>query len=310
MTSVLPEANGNRCNFLFEPTINRSASRQLKQISTNESEGMTRRKIILFYSVATVVLLAIFSVIHLWAAGREARPDIDRTPRTPVLIELFTSEGCSDCPAADALLDRLDRSHPVNGAEIVVLSEHVDYWNGIGWKDPYSSHEYSERQNAYAGLFGLGSVYTPQMVVDGRFEFVGSDERRAIQAVERATGAEKIAVNLSSIHLESNQTLTMHIDVGQLPSSSSANSASVLLAIADERDESHVSGGENGGRTLKHVAVVRSLTKVGTVDQSDKLSQDLTVNLGHGGENLKLVALVQEEKTGRIWGVGSARFSN
>jgi len=270
---------------------------------------MTRLRL-LFYSVATVLLLAIVSVIHLWAKDNEASLDGDGTPRTPVLIELFTSEGCSDCPPADALLERLDRSHPVNGAELVVLSEHVDYWNGIGWKDPYSSHEYSERQNAYAGLFGLETVYTPQMVVDGRFEFVGSDERRAIQAVERSTGAEKIAVNLSALHLESNQTLAMHIDAGQLPSSTTAKSASVLLAIADERDESHVKGGENGGRTLKHVAVVRSLIKVGTVNQSDKLSQDLTVNLGHDGKNLRLVAFVQDEKTGKIWGVGSARFSN
>jgi hypothetical protein len=270
---------------------------------------MTQVRLV-FYSVAAVFLLAIVSLTHLWARSTEARPSTDGTPRTPVLIELFTSEGCSDCPPADALLERLDRSQPVNGAELIVLSEHVDYWNGIGWKDPYSSHEYSERQNAYAGLFGLGSVYTPQMVVDGRFEFVGSDERRAIQAVENATGAEKITVNLSSVHVESNRVLAFHVDAGQLPSSSTAKSASVLLAIADERDESHVSGGENGGRTLRHIAVVRSLAKVGTVDQSDELSRDIKLNIGHGNGNIRLIAFVQEEKTGRIWGVGSARLAN
>jgi len=263
-----------------------------------------------FFSASTITLLAIVSVVHLSARNTRAASASDGTPRTPVLIELFTSEGCSDCPPADALLQRLDRSQPVNGAELIVLSEHVDYWNGIGWKDPYSSHEYSQRQGAYAGLFGLGSVYTPQMVVDGRFEFVGSDERRAIQAVENSSREEKIAVSLSSIHLEPNRVLALHIDAAQLPSSSTTKSANVLLAIADESDESHVSGGENGGRTLKHIAVVRSLAQVGSVNQSEKLSRDIKVNLGHEREHMRLIAFVQEEKTGRVWGIGSARFSN
>jgi hypothetical protein len=264
----------------------------------------------LSYSLG-VVLLAIISIAHLWAKNPQTKVnDASGNPTVPVLIELFTSEGCSDCPPADALLERLDHSQPVNGAELIVLSEHVDYWNGIGWKDPYSSHEYSERQNAYAGAFRLGTVYTPQMVVDGTFEFVGSDERRAIEAVEEASRAEKIAVNISSVHFESSHVLGLHIDAGQLPSSDKSTSASVLLAIADEKDESHVSGGENGGRTLKHIAVVRSLAKVGTVDQSDELSRDIKINIDRGTGNMRLIAFIQEGKTGKIWGVGSARLSN
>jgi hypothetical protein len=265
---------------------------------------------LLSYSIAIVLLLTL-TLAHLWARSTEAKQN-DRTgnPRIPVLVELFTSEGCSDCPPADALLERLDRFQPVNGAELIVLSEHVDYWNGIGWKDPYSAHEYSERQNAYAGVFGLGSVYTPQMVVDGTFEFVGSDERRAIEAVGNASKAEKITVNLSSVHLEPNHGVALHIDTGKLPSSSTSKSASVLVAIADERDESHVRGGENGGRTLKHIAVVRRLTQVGTVDQFDEFSRDIKINVDHENGNMRLIAFVQEAKTGKIWGVGSARLSN
>jgi len=267
-----------------------------------------RRLTLLFCSAATITLFAIVSVAHLSARNTVATSASEGTPRTAVLIELFTSEGCSDCPPADALLERLDRSQPVAGADLVVLSEHVDYWNGIGWKDPYSSHQYSERQNAYAGQFGLGSVYTPQMVVDGQYEFVGSDERRAIHAVENVAKVEKIPVHISSLRLDGGNAISLHIDASRLPSSA-ASSANVLLAIADERDESHVDGGENGGRTLRHVAVLRSLTRVGTVDQSGEFSKDLRINANPGNGDLRFIAIVQEMTAGRILGVGSTRLS-
>src|ERR1700730_12420250 len=154
--------------------------------------------------------LALISLRYVHGARTSANPNRDDSPRTPVLIELFTSEGCSSCPPADALLEKLDRSQPVSGAELIVLSEHVDYWNDIGWKDPYSSHEYSERQSAYAAQFGRGGIYTPQMVVDGHYELVGSDERGAIQAVETETKFAKVLLSLSAIRFESNNKLSIH----------------------------------------------------------------------------------------------------
>src|ERR1700740_3008697 len=134
----------------------------------------------------SIALLALLSLGYFGIVRAEPKSIGDATARTPVLIELFTSEGCSDCPPADALLEKLDRSQPLRNVEMVVLSEHVDYWDDIGWKDPFSSHEFSIRQSDYAHRFRLDGAYTPQMVVDGDAQFVGSDERRAIQVTENA----------------------------------------------------------------------------------------------------------------------------
>src|ERR1700740_1334284 len=142
----------------------------------------------------TISILTILALRYVHAASTAAGSSSDGAPRTPVLGELFTSEGFSSCPPADALLERLDRSQPVNGTELIVLSEHVDYWNDIGWKDPYSSHEYSVRQGDYARRFRLNSPYTPQMVVDGEMELVGSDERQAIRVIENSIKTVKLPV--------------------------------------------------------------------------------------------------------------------
>jgi len=227
--------------------------------------------------------------------------------RTPVLVELFTSEGCSSCPPADRFLQKLD-TQPVPGVEMIVLSEHVDYWNQIGWKDPFSAHSYSERQTAYSQRLGLDSVYTPQMVVDGTSEFVGSDPGRADKAFAQALRRPKISLQLSGVAADSSNILHAHLQTGILDPAFGAREAEAYIAVTLNHAESDVSAGENSGHKLSHVSVVRSLVKVGLLKRGQGLTQDVQQKLpqGTGAGSFRLVAFIQERGQGRVLGAASA----
>ena len=168
----------------------------------------------------------------------------------PVVVELFTSEGCSSCPPADALLVEL-----ANRPDVLALSLHVDYWDRLGWKDPFSSAAATARQEQYARLLNIDAVYTPQIVVEGRREAVGSDRA----AVERAVDAAS--------HESSAVPVTLSVKNGQaritLGRGGVTASASVVLIGFDRRRVDTVKRGENSGRTLTHVDVVRGIEEVG-----------------------------------------------
>jgi hypothetical protein len=244
-----------------------------------------------------------FVCVTVWVLTRAADASPHPDGRTPVLVELFTSEGCSSCPPADALLSKLDRQ-PADGAELIVLSEHVDYWNHLGWKDPYSSHFYSERQSAYADRLGLSSIYTPQMIVDGSMEFVGSSARSVHEAFVQALGAPKIPVRLSSIALEQADILRAHIETEALTDSFASHEAEVYVAVALNHAESQVSRGENDGLRLAHTAVVRTLSKIGTVQLGQSFAQDVQLKLVPGSDphNLRLIVFLQQPHHGRVIG--------
>jgi hypothetical protein len=251
------------------------------------------------------VFFSILAVLSLALAGLTQAPEpkaISRE-RTPLLVELFTSEGCSTCPPADVFLQKLDQQ-PISGEEMIVLGEHVDYWNHIGWKDPYSSRFYSDRQTAYAKRFGLDSVYTPQIVVDGTTEFVGSDEALAHQAFAKELGKPKLAVRLSSVYIGATNLLQAHLETDALPGSFGVQGADVYVAVALNRAESQVARGENAGRTLTHVAVVRSMVKVGTLRQGQVFIQNIRLKLDPGTDtrHLRLIAFLQEPNQGRVIG--------
>jgi hypothetical protein len=231
--------------------------------------------------------------------------------RAPVLVELFTSEGCSSCPPADELLARLDREQPVPGALIIILSQHVDYWNSLGWADPYSSAAFSKRQGGYAESFKREQVYTPQMVVDGQAEFVGSNNDKALNAIATAAKAPKAVIKLARGEQKATggNSIPLDIRIENLPAVSAGDTAEVLLAVAESELHSSVARGENAGRKLSHAAVVRYLSVLGNVDAEDgkTLTTSSVINLSGNWKrsNLRAVVFVQESKSRRVLGAAT-----
>lgn len=216
--------------------------------------------------------------------------------RQPVLVELFTSEGCSDCPPADTLLAELDAKQFVPDAEAIVLSEHVTYWNRQGWVDPFSSEEFTFRQQEYETRFGLDSSYTPQMVVDGAAQFVGSNEAALESAVTRAAETSKQELAIENAHWEGGAV--------QFSVKSPADSGASLMAVlAANATQSEVARGENAGRTLHHVAVARAIKDFGSRATDGRPLKLSGGSLAHGkeaSEPVRLVVFLTDHKTGHV----------
>jgi hypothetical protein len=226
------------------------------------------------------------------------------TPRVPVLLELFTSEGCSSCPPADRLLALFDQKQPVPGADLIVLSEHVDYWDRLGWKDPFSSSLFTARQQEYSYRLQGEGVYTPELVVDGRFGFVGSDGHKAASAIQEAMREPKISIAISDASRDGNQ-VTAHIEVPGAEQSFKGGRGVLYIALADNRAESQVARGENAGRSLAHVGVTRVLKRVGMIDLGAATARNVMVAIkpGTGANGSRLVAFIQDAQTGRVLAV-------
>ena len=242
----------------------------------------------------------------------EASPPRAGGARTPVLVELFTSEGCSSCPPADALLAQLHQTQPVPGAEVIAVEQHVDYWNHLGWRDPFSSAELTERQREYARAFGNDTVYTPQMVVDGQTEFVGSSEGRARMAIARAARTPKTLVLLSlapNSSAANGATIALSLRVEQLENATPGDTPEVFLAITESGLHSDVQRGENAGLALDHVGVVRELKRLGAaklgVPGAFEAQPGVALAAGWKRENLRAVVFVQEARSRRVLAAAS-----
>lgn len=258
-----------------------------------------------------------FFAVVLFCQGYDLKAvvqtDSAASARKPVVVELFTSEGCSTCPPADRLLQKLEEQQPIPGADVIALEEHVDYWNHDGWNDPYSSAEWTQRQLNYGAAFKT-EPYTPQMVVDGHSQFVGSSAPDAWLAIQKAVRSPKtdVAINALAPGADGSQSLT--VSVGKLMGNTREDVAEVWLAVTEDGLRSSVNAGENAGRVLPHVATLRSLSKIGVAATNDA-SQSFTgsprvkIDSHWDREKMAITVFVQEKSGRQILGAASTKIT-
>jgi hypothetical protein len=258
--------------------------------------GMTLMKIMRGAGVMVAGVAVFALAAHTFRASTQATAP--EGARVPVLVELFTSEGCSDCPPADRLLEELDKNQSVPGAQAIVISEHVTYWNHQGWRDPYSLDDVDMRQKEYGDRFNLDSVYTPQAVIDGIAQVVGNNGTALAKAVEHAAASPKKTLALGDAHWENGG---VRFSVHGTPD---ANSKLIAVLVADTSDQ-RVARGENAGRTLHHVAVARAIKEFSSSAADGRVLQLSGGGLAHnqGAAHARLVAFLVEKKTGRVTAV-------
>lgn len=216
---------------------------------------------------------------------------------TPVIVELFTSEGCSSCPPADRLLATLESQQPVAGVRVIALSEHVDYWDRLGWRDPFSSPQFTGRQQEYSQLFRDSGPYTPEMVVDGVTGFVGNQSADALKAIAQAGRSAKSLVRVTA----GSGKISIRADGAK-------HAAEVVVAITERNLLSNVARGENAGRKLTHTAVVRWLRVVGKTKPGEPFALEVNAMADKSWkpENLQAVVFLQEESSRKVLGAAEA----
>ncbi len=217
------------------------------------------------------------------------------------VVELFTSEGCSSCPPADELVARIQKES--KDKPVYILAFHVDYWNRLGWKDVFSSADYSKRQGDYASYLHLQSVYTPQIVVNGKTEFVGSEEgtlRNAIKANLQKASSAQLSLNISTI--EKGQASIKYTAEG------TDKNTVLQIAVLQKNAQTKVERGENAGHTLSHVQIVRKLQKVAIIGSGGSVT--VLLPQGFDAQGWEVIGFLQNTTNGAVTAAAKATFSN
>src|SRR5579859_3707894 len=249
-----------------------------------------------------LVILAIAGIYIAIVLAKTTEPGV---PRRTVVVELFTSEGCSSCPPADELLGHLRQELPAKNVQVIPLGFHVDYWNSQGWKDRFSSAEFTQRQEQYTRALKVEGPYTPEMVVDGAVEFVGNDAGQAQRTIRQQ--ASELETAQVKITLAGADQLTVQV---KGPASSKAG-ALVMLAITEDNLSTQVFSGENGGRKLHHAAVVRELQELGMLHNGImETTVPLKLEKDWKRSDLRAVVFVQQGPSGKIEGAASVALAD
>jgi len=240
--------------------------------------------------------LALYLFLFLATPDATPVPVMEAPMERPVLLELFTSQGCSSCPPADRVLSRLNEEAKAGDLSVIALSFHVDYWNRLGWTDPYSDAAYSQRQRIYARKLGDNRVYTPELVVDGRTGHVGSREGEVRQAIKSASARQQVLPVDISVMPSGKNTLALTYTLGQVP-----GGTHLQVALVDPMVNNEVPRGENRGRHLEHVQVVRSFQTIESPKKSGTVALDLsTLDYPEQGQ---VVVFLQDAETWVVEGV-------
>jgi len=234
------------------------------------------------------------------AAALRAQEGAGAPEQRAVLVELFTAEGCSSCPPADALLRQVNGSRTSGGLLIVGISEHVTYWDQGGWTDPYSSSDYTDRQNAYIQRFQLESAFTPQMVINGSEQIVGSDSAALAQAVQKeAEQRPQMSLRILSLSVAGGKLTVNFSASGDVP----AKGVDLIAVLADDSDKSNVLHGENAGQMLAHVSVARSISRVGKMKAAGERTVQIRIPSSfQASQGHHLILFAQTPGNGRVLG--------
>ncbi len=259
---------------------------------------------------------AVLSAVPTSKLPPTAAPDPEPIPwktktvlaSSPVIVELFTSEGCSSCPPADDLLKDIAERQPIDGADVIALEMHVDYWNDLGWADPFSNEAFTRRQRVYVNAFGESRVYTPHMVVDGRVGFVGSNSRAANREILQAKSLPKATVTIEPLRGEG----ALSIVISNLPLN--PNPVDVMLAIVEDGLKTNVLRGENAGSILVHAPIVRSLAAAFSLpaaheEKTFSKKVGLTIAPSWKKERLRAVVFVQDKESLGILGASETTLN-
>ena len=242
--------------------------------------------------------IVVFSVslVTISFSTKNLKKSIAKEQAGFALVELFTSEGCSSCPAADVILEEVQKNY--SDKNVLVLSYHVDYWDKLGWKDIFSDASFTHRQEYYSTIFRLNTIYTPQVIVNGKKEFIGSNKSKLISTIEEQLN-EKTPV---SIKLKAIQNTEGRIDVQYSAEGADAKREQAILVLIQKMSTNEIKKGENQGKTLHHINIVRNIFYLPLKERTT----NFTLPAGFSKEDFFVAGFIQDKRSGKIKAMQSA----